>query len=144
MRPRASTIFLSCASLLVGAAVASGIWIVGGPGSARLRKFDDERLQSLQRLASEIDGHYAARQELPANLSALAAEAGDLAPAALQDPATGVAYGYQRRGPADYQLCARFSAASDAQTPIRWRHGRGQACYSFTAPQPKRTADGSR
>lgn len=137
MSARASSIFLTSACVLVGAAVAAGVAIVGGPGSARLRKFDDERLQSLQRLASAVDSHYAARQELPSNLLALASAAGDLTPDTLQDPATGAAYGYQRMGPVDYQLCAQFSTASDAQTPIRWRHGRGRTCYDLTAPQPK-------
>jgi hypothetical protein len=138
MSARASTIFLTGACLLVGAAVVAGVAIVGGPGSARLRKFDDERLQSLRRLAAAIDSHYAARHQLPSDLNALASETGDLTPSALQDPATGAAYGYQRQGPAEYRLCAQFSTASDAQTPIRWRHGRGQTCYSLTAPQAKK------
>lgn len=135
MKPSASTVFLTCACLLVGAAVASGVWIVGGPGSARLRKFDEQRLESLQRLAAAIDAHHGARAALPDSLEALAVQTGELTAGDLRDPATRALYPYLRTGPATYQLCARFSTASDAQTPIRWRHGRGQACFDFTAPR---------
>lgn len=138
MRPSRQTLFLTLACAAVGAAVIAGVWAVGGPGAARLRKFDAARLQNLQRLSAEVDGYYSANGALPDNLTELAARQGDLTASALQDPETNAAYGYSRKGERAYQLCASFHRPSEPETPIRWRHARGYACFDLTAPQDLR------
>ena len=140
MRPSAHAIFVAVASLVVGAAVVAGVWVVGGPGGARLRKFDEARLQSLQRLSAAVDSHYAARGALPEGLSEVVGASGDLTPQAIQDPESGAEFHYQRQDASHYRLCATFARPSDEETPVRWRHGPGYACFDLDVAQPARSA----
>lgn len=132
MRPTPQTLFVTVAGLLVVAAVAAALVLLGSPRLARLHRLDDQRLSALQALTNTVDAYLRTHGALPDTLDQLAADQAWLAPSALRDPETGAPYGYRRTGPAAYQLCARFATATDEDSPVHWRHGPGRACFSQT------------
>lgn len=133
MRSVSTAVFLAVACVAVALAVAVGLKLVGGPGQARMRHLDGERVAALTRLASDIDAYRRGHGGLPATLEGLAAQRNDLPEAQLRDPETGAPYEYRATGPAAYELCAAFAAPSDEEVAIRWRHGRGRTCFALAA-----------
>ena len=132
MRPTPQTLFVTVAGLLVVAAVAAGLVLLGSPRQARLRRMDDQRLSALQALTNTVDAYMGKHGALPDTIDQLAADQVWLAPSALRDPETGAPYDYRKTGPAAYLLCARFATATDEDAPLHWRHGPGRACFSQT------------
>ena len=97
-------------SIFVLGSLVAGFFIVGTPADQRQRRFDDQRVQHLQMLQSQIVNYWTQKQVLPAELSQLNDSiSGFLMPA---DPETAVAYEYQAEGPLNFKLCATFSRVS--------------------------------
>lgn len=136
MRLTPQALFGGLASLVVLAAVVAGLWLVGAPSDARLRRLDDQRVGALQVLASTIDNYRQTHGGTPRSLGQLAQDQDRIAPSSMRDPDTSAPYEYRRTGPNTYELCARFSVASDDEVALRWRHGSGRQCYSLTAVVP--------
>jgi hypothetical protein len=118
-------------STLVGIAVVVGLFVVGSPGEARLRRFDDRRLDDLRQMAAAVDAYEQRHQQLPPSLHDLVTEAAPTFEA--KDPATGEAYGYRPIDSIAYELCATFARSSDAAERWRadpwWGHRSGRHCF---------------
>jgi hypothetical protein len=97
----------SAAVGIVTAAIAAGLFVIGGPGEARLEKLDGERLDDLRRIRGAVER----AGRIPDAMDSLVA-AGHLSRDDLIDPATGARYGYRVLTDSTYELCATFAVSS--------------------------------
>ena len=130
MRPH--LVFLTASGSVVVAAIAAGVFVIGGPGQARQRHLDVERVQSLERIAGTVDTYYRQRHAMPPSLQALAPIA-NFPGSTLHDPETGAPYRYEITGPASYRLCAVFARRSEEDEAVRWTHRAGPVCFAQAA-----------
>lgn len=136
------------ASLVAVGIIALGFVFVGTPAQQRLVRFDDQRVNDLSMLQSEIVNAYATKRALPATLKELNNSlTGFTAPT---DPLTGQAYEYAVKGKLTFELCATFATVSvsdDAKTGIpvparpygyydaysqNWTHQAARTCFERT------------
>lgn len=95
---------------IVTTAIVAGFFIIGSPQEERLRRFDEQRINDLQYLQSQIVFYWQNKKKLPENLEILRDDLrGVTVPS---DPQTGESYGYEIRGPLTFALCATFSRPS--------------------------------
>ena len=135
MRSSAGRIFVIASTVLVVAVVLVGIYLTGSPREARVRSLDRQRVEALTRLSAAINAYRYDHNALPPSLDEAARAEPGIAPANLVDPENGAPYAYRATGADKYVLCAVFDGPSEADDEIRWRHGRGRACFDFTAPK---------
>lgn len=127
---------------VVVAAVVAGFFVVGSPQEERLRKLDERRVGDLQFIQGQVVNFWQNKGRLPNNLAELEDDIrGTRVPT---DPETGLAYGYEARGPETLALCATFAlanlsekAASRYANPYyeydeSWVHGEGIMCFERT------------
>lgn len=138
MRPTPQAVFGAGASIIVLAAVVVGLWKVGAPGDARLRRLDDRRIAALEALSSAVSDFRRTHDSAPESLDVLARSQDDVSGYSIRDPETNAPYEYRRTGANSYELCARFSAVADEDVALRWRHGAGRRCFSLTVTAPSR------
>jgi hypothetical protein len=124
----------------VGAAVATGLKVLGSPAEARARKLDEQRVSDLQQLANTLDS-YRTRHGHLAESTEVAAREFDLV-VVLRDPLTNQRYDYRILSQRSYELCADFQRASqlDPRFPHVgfWSHGAGHHCFEITARELSR------
>ena len=102
---------------VVLAAIVTGFIIAGSPQQERLRQFDNQRLNALQILQSEIISYWTNKNRLPENLNLLEDSIrGFRVPI---DPQTDDSYTYQINGPLSFTLCATFNLPSLDSEPQR-------------------------
>lgn len=125
-------------AVLVVATITAGFFIVGTPQSARQMRLDDQRINDLQSIQSQITYFYQQKRALPGSLSQLQDPLlGFMVPV---DPVTGAAYEYAKTADLAFELCATFGAegtGSQYATPAspygnvqdNWQHGAGRVCF---------------
>lgn len=137
----ARTITWGVAALVV-VTILAGFVIVGTPQTQRQYRVDDQRVQDLQSLQSQIIYFYQQKERLPQTL----AELND--PLSYYsvpvDPETDGSYGYRATGPLSFELCATFNLQNRESMGDRasmghypgmsenWQHGEGEICYART------------
>jgi hypothetical protein len=151
-------VILGIVVTVVIAAVVWGLYVIGSPEKARMRRFDDLRLQHMQQLQSEILSYWQAKEKLPATLSELKDDLrGVTVPA---DPETDAAYEYQKKGDEAFSLCADFALSSEERRlydkemsyPMygpygpyvreqNWEHGSGRHCFDRTIDKERYLKD---
>lgn len=128
---------------IVAATVIAGFFIVGSPKEERLRRFDQQRVEHLQFLQSEIVNYWMNKELLPKNLEALKDDIRGIA--IPTDPETGSEYQYAIKGPLNFSLCATFAKPSlesgvniGQPKPVapygygiqeNWQHDAGYTCF---------------
>ena len=142
MTQRAHVIFSSAMSAVVLLAVVWGVVLAGSPATARLQRFDLQRLGDLQTIFREVqslcqdpDIKDELKRALPQTLDELAALA-RTERVNLNDPETGERYTYAVRSPTSYELCATFSLERDSDMDVFWNHTTGRQCFSVDALDP--------
>jgi hypothetical protein len=131
---------------IVSATVIAGFFIVGSPQEERLRRFDQQRVEHLQFLQSEILHYWINKERLPAQLSDLQDNIRGLA--IPTDPETGAEYIYEKGNDLTFTLCATFARESLDYDEIsgkprpaepfgygiqqNWQHGAGYTCFERT------------
>ena len=132
----------SAVSLIVLGSVAGGFFTAGSPLQARLRRFDERRINDLQILQNEIINYWAQKNKLPSNLSDLKNDLSGFIPPA--DPETVLPYIYKAAKPLNFELCADFNFSSEnvlggpkavssyynGPYQQNWDHGTGEKCFS--------------
>jgi len=143
-------------SVVVLASIVVGFFIIGTPSDQRARKFDEQRIEHLQSLQSEIVNYWIQKKTLPAQLSDLENSiSGFAAPA---DPATGVFYEYNITGDLSFELCAVFERPNQDKIPAdsyyygspyydiynqNWNHETGRTCFArIIDPELYKNVDG--
>ena len=121
--------------------------VTGSPGTARLHKFDERRVEDLQTIHAEIericfgDGRFQPPKErqllrpLPATLEEVASSAKRRRPD-IRDPETGEAYGYEVLDETHFRLCATFRFLRDEERDPIWPPPSGRRCFPFDALNP--------
>lgn len=133
------------AGVLVALTIASGFLIVGTPWQARHYRFDEQKINDLQNIQSQVVTYWQQKQKLPATLSDLA---DPLSYYTLPtDPQTGASYEYTPTGAMSFSLCATFNADNQSGSPMvsqpmkpagvytgqeNWSHGAGHVCFART------------
>lgn len=125
---------------VVLAAVLSGFVIIGTPAEARKALLDQQRVEHLQQIQSQVVYYWQQKEVLPGTLDSLAED--PLSSFMLpRDPHTGEAYEYEVTGPRSFRLCAIFetdrslpdeamrSVYSDLPAPEKWHHSEGRTCF---------------
>lgn len=158
MRPhRGVRNFAVAVSLMVAAAVATGLFVSGSPGSERARRFDEQRVGDLRSLSYAIDEYAMREGRLPESLETIDARLP--MKDTLTDPESGEVYGYGALDGMEYELCAAFGLPSEEsedpysiREPVRiatpeagfsepavrdWTHPAGHHCYRLQAPAPQ-------
>lgn len=131
-------------SLVLVAAISASFFIVGSPAELRARKFDEQRVQNLQMIQSEIINYWTQKEDLPETLDDLKDSISGFTPPS--DPETGKPYEYEPAGPLSFSLCAIFKTKTrggageeKTQAPARfyydpyqnnWNHEAGRVCFS--------------
>ena len=142
MSVRIHVVFTVFASLVVAAVVTWGFVVVGSPTSRRLARFDEQRLQDLQTIASEIQALAVdpnKKGSLKASLPNSLAEAASLArneEIKLTDPETGRPYGYTVKSETTYELCATFAQRRDWDSRVFWNHPAGTHWFVINVLDP--------
>ena len=139
--------FAWLASVIILAAIVYAFFIVGSPQTARLIEFDQQKVNDLAGIQSQIVFYWQGKEMLPATLSDLNDPiSGYKAPI---DPQFGAPYEYYIDDAMNlsFQLCANFNKASSASdmlnTPMpiagvpesynqNWNHDAGKVCFSRT------------
>ncbi len=129
-------------SVIVLTGIITGFLMVGSPSSERARRFDDERINNLQFLQSEIVFYWQNKHVLPSNLDALKDDIRGVRPPL--DPETGASYGYAIKDAESFSLCATFKTESTtyqnkearsmpampyASLENNWEHDVGNTCF---------------
>ncbi|SFS38312.1 hypothetical protein SAMN04488040_0116 [Sulfitobacter marinus] len=102
--------------LMVAVAIGAGLWVVGGPGYARMVEQDRQRVSDLGTLADRIACKGQSERKLPESLE-------DVAPCPgyqdsnQHDPVTNEPYRYTKLNLNSFEVCAEL--ALDPKTPRR-------------------------
>lgn len=127
--------------VLVIAGVLSGFFLIGSPNQQRLVRQDDERINSLSFIQSEIINYWQSKQVLPKSLIDL--EDSIRGVSIPKDPESGNAYEFRVLSSNKFELCANFSTSNlgdfenresqpmymyDAWGPY-WSHDKGRVCF---------------
>lgn len=140
--------YLFCGAALVLTAIVGAFIVTGSPLKGRSERFDEERLNDLRAIQSEIfsivwEGQPYNRsyglvpvtqipRPLPVSLEDVVANAQYQRPD-IADPETGDPYRYLTSSDHGFQLCAQFDLVRDLQYDVFWNHPSGEHCYSFDA-----------
>ncbi len=136
-RPAVAAALIVVAILAWGAAVGSGVWMMGPPSEQAARRIDDRRLQDLRSLARGVDLYFERNAALPESLSALTAALETTL--STNDPESGAPYDYRPGDGKRFELCADFARASeDVLRDAVWTHGVGPQCFTLTAGDKER------
>lgn len=116
-------------TVVVLAAIAMGIFLIGSPAQERARRLDARRVQDLTGIARAVDLYWTRHASLPLSLEELGKEPGGNIRST--DPGTGAIYEYRPLTGA-YELCAQFEHDSGQGGPTSdgiWSHGAGRQCF---------------
>jgi membrane protein YqaA with SNARE-associated domain len=126
-------------SLIIIAAVVSGFFFVGSPSEQRLRRIDEQKIQSLQTIQMDIETYWQLNKKLPRALSEL--KGSKYTSSNLVDPQTNKAYEYKAIDEKHYQVCAEFNLSSynwdysqkygQALLNYSWGHPSGKYCFDL-------------
>lgn len=139
--PRTRIAVLALGSVLIAASVAGGFYLVGDPGTARLRRIDEHRIEALraiqetvrQMVNRTVDGK-STKQPLPKSIDEIAAYSRTRQYAReleLADPVTSAPYAYRVVDENHYELCATFDLERDRDYDHFWNHPAGRHCFRF-------------
>ncbi|MBI2063940.1 MAG: hypothetical protein HYT65_03040 [Candidatus Yanofskybacteria bacterium] len=150
-------LFAWIASAVVLASIIYGFLLIGTPATQRARRFDEQRVNNLSVLQSEVINYWQQKGELPKSLDVLKNQISGFIPPV--DPETGQPYEYLATDPLSFKLCAEFKTSSIATDnmmrsvpmPVgayypyqqNWNHGMGRVCFERTIdPQLYKRSDG--
>jgi hypothetical protein len=135
-------LFSVASSVVVVVAVVWGIILAGSPKTARILRYDQQRLEDLQTIFREIqsicrdpDIKDELDDPLPKTLDELA-ERAENEKINLTDPETGQRYVYTLKDENTYELCATFSMKRDSDFEVFWNHPSGRHCFTVDALDP--------
>jgi len=133
--------FAWASGILVLIVVVFAFFVVGSPKTARLVQFDQQRVNDLQNIQSQLVNFWQKTSGMPSNLSVLSDSiSGFVAP---KDPQTNASYEYILNKDVflSFELCATFNrsqkypAMADyigGQISQNWDHASGRVCFERT------------
>ncbi|MFZ2620908.1 MAG: DUF5671 domain-containing protein [Minisyncoccia bacterium] len=129
----------SFALAIVLGSIVWGFSVLGSPRTQRLYKYDEQKINDLTNINSQIEMYYTTKGVLPNSLNDVAGVSYSIIPVDLQ---TTKSYQYEKTGNTTYKLCAEFNKATpDATQPniyarpigyVSWAHPVGNYCFELT------------
>lgn len=120
-------------SLVVIVSLISGFAIIGSPQKVRDLRFDQEKVNDLSMIQSQIIQYWQNKDILPVELTDLNDPViGFTVPV---DAQTGERYGYKVLEKYTFNLCAVFNEEGDSQYRFKdesWKHDSGEVCFERT------------
>ena len=132
-------VFVSLGAVIT--ASIAGFWLIGSPNKQRLLSLDQERVDDLRLISTELwvqSGRGEPNQFVPLPEALPNSGSQD----AYLDPKTNEPYKYRRLSDTTYELCATFSLESPTEPTSRYQsrpkmsHPAGRHCYQFDASRP--------
>ena len=127
------------AGVIILGSIVWGFAVLGSPATQRLYKYDEQKVNKLTGINSEIANYYSAKGVLPRTLADITAVSHYLT---VTDSQTGKPYEYEKKNDTTYNLCAEFNKASnekDKSKPtfqypygVSWTHPAGRYCFPQT------------
>lgn len=139
---RFHAVFAVFATALVAIAVGWGFMLVGSPGTRRLERFDEQRLQDLQAIAREVHALVVGADKSPTLKGPLPKTFQEVVERARterikrNDPETGEPYGYVVKNETTFELCATFTQVRDSDHSVFWNHPAGAHCFTIDVLDP--------
>ena len=130
MRLTGRQVLAGVVSIVVAAAIVTGVVILGSPSEERARRLDLRRVSDLQGIQNAVNFYASERTTLPASLEELSTQPGVRIGT---DPVTGAAYGYRALGVEEFELCGTFERASEPRVSSGvdvWQHPSGKHCFT--------------
>jgi type II secretory pathway pseudopilin PulG len=125
---------LVAAAVVIVAAVAGAIAVIGTPGTQRQLRMDDRRVDDLRQIEAAAREYRKRTGTLPEGLDVLVAQPG--VALSIADPETAAPYGYRRLAGDRFSLCAVFATDTAVRrddrrqwTGTQWAHGAGRHCF---------------
>lgn len=141
------------ASGVIIASIVYGFFLIGLPSSQRARRFDEQRVNHLSTIQSQIISYWQQKGELPNSLEVFQIQLREYN--LPTDPETNQPYEYEVIGALSFRLCANFNTSSYSSSgnvktrimPIppssstgisgypyyeNWNHDSGRYCFSRT------------
>jgi hypothetical protein len=131
VKPTGHQALVGVVVLVVVAAIAAGIVMVGSPDEARAVRMDARRVDDLQGIERAVNFYHSNKGRIPASLDELGREPGVRI---TNDPATGLPYSYRRAGDDAFELCGTFERDSVPRVAAgvdRWEHPAGRHCFAL-------------
>jgi len=138
--------FVWITSGVVAAAIITAFFVAGSPFKQRQVRFDEQRVNHLQTIQSEIVNYWQGKEKLPASLDDLRDSIKGFVPPV--DPETDMPYVYRVKDTLSFELCATFNLSSQeaqigqtkAVPPMynggfaneNWNHVKGEQCFERT------------
>jgi len=130
--------------IVVLAIIVAGFFIIGSPADQRLYRFDEQKVQDLIGIQSQVVIFWQDKDRLPNDLDETKDPIKSFA--IPTDPQTGEDYKYNTLGPLTFELCATFNKESRDQLRSQarpyffdefffdesWEHGEGETCFERT------------
>jgi len=127
------------AGVIVVGSIIWGFAVLGSPATQRLYKYDEQKVNELMSINSEITNYYNTKGVLPRTLADITAVSYYLT---VADSQTGKPYEYEKKNDTTYNLCAEFNKASNEKDKsntafrypygISWTHPAGKYCFPQT------------
>jgi hypothetical protein len=110
-------------SVVVVAAIAAGVALIGSPTEARFRRLDQRKARDLDFIANAINIYWREHSKLPESIDEVGLQRS-------YTPFTGEPCEYRVLGTTKFELCARFDRPSE-QAPYGTflAHDRGRQCF---------------
>ncbi|EKE07676.1 MAG: hypothetical protein ACD_18C00013G0004 [uncultured bacterium] len=133
-------------SIIVLGSIVAGFFIVGTPKEQRNKRFDDNRIEHLNNISSQINYYWQQKEKLPEQLTDLQNDInGFFLPV---DPETNESYTYNVKSDLSFELCANFKTELKPDENMaranyyygyptllasqKWDHGIGNVCFERT------------
>lgn len=129
-------IWFTVALVVIIASIVWGFSVLGSPATQRLYKYDEQKINDLVNINSEVQNYYQTKNILPDVLKDLASLNYYYT---ANDQQTGKPYEYQKTGNTTYNLCAEFNKESRRNInlidiplygDISWTHPAGRHCFT--------------
>ena len=127
------------AGFIVLGSIIWGFAVLGSPATQRLYKYDNQKVNELMSINSEIMNYYNNKGVLPRNLADITAGAYYII---VTDSQTSKPYEYEKKREKTYNLCALFNKASNEKDKLNsavsfpygvsWTHPAGRYCFTQT------------
>lgn len=127
---------------VVLATIIYGFFVAGSPFKQRLVRFDQQKINDLQSIQSQIVNYWMQKERLPQSLDELKDPISGFVPP--KDPESGEAYIYKTTDKLSFELCAKFNLESkEGQIGLvrpegpygvygredNWNHGASEVCF---------------
>jgi len=117
-------------TLVVMAAVITGVVILGSLAEERAKRLDLRRVSDLQGMQNAVNFYFSEHGMLPVSVEELSKQPGVRVGS---DPVNGAAYRYRTSGAEQFELCGTFDRASAPRVLSGvdlWAHPTGEYCFT--------------